>query len=112
MKELETIFQSVSKFLRLQEIVNWLNNLLTGKCPYWFEHNHNLIKSNVDKEILLKTRNTLFSEMGIKHISVQYPDGVISTFNEPRWHVFGDWILKNCAKIKVIVVSERTKNKR
>ena len=88
----------------IQQIVDWLTNLIRGKTPYHFEHSHNKIKSNVDKETLLKTRYQQFDEIGVRTIFVQYGDGGIKTFDELRWHIHGNNILKNCPKIKVIVI--------
>lgn len=85
-----------------KSVVNWLTKILNGKTLYKFEHNHNVIRSNVDKETLLGTRSG-FPE-NVTSIWVRYADGFVKHFDETIWIIHGNAILKNCAKIKVILV--------
>lgn len=106
-------FRAIAEGLRIakeyDQMLEWMRDVWYGTARIQIEHNGNVFTSNVDKEFLLQTRRKTFEELGVMEVMVKYNDGVIKSFDEWKWHTFGNNIMKNVPEIKVIILKSPKK---
>lgn len=79
-------------------MIKWIKSLFNRTKWHTFDYKGNTIKSNKPEEEVLKSLDYLNDSV----VTIIYADGQTKTFAK-NWFIFGDGILKNCKKIKVVL---------